>query len=109
MHHASFNFDHEQHVIAAQAHGVDGEEVGGHDALGLGAEEFSPGRTRSPWRWRKPMVSQHVRDAALGDRDAELLELPDNAQVAPAREMLSSTFPPLCRAGNYVELSRMSQ
>ena len=55
------------------------------DALGLGAEELGPGGTRSPWRWWKPMASQDVGDAALGDRDAELLQLPDDAQVAPAR------------------------
>ena len=33
---------------------------------------------------RKPMASQDIGDAALGDRDAELLQLADDAQVAPA-------------------------
>jgi hypothetical protein len=30
------------------------------------------------------MASQDIGDAALGDRDAELLQLPGDAQVAPA-------------------------
>ena len=81
---AAFDFDHEQHVVAAQQHGVDGEEVGGHDALGLGAEELGPGRTSSPWRGRKPMASQDVGDAALGDRDAELLQLARRCAGSPS-------------------------
>src|ERR1039458_7219122 len=32
---ASFQFDHEQHVAAAEQHGVDVEEVSGNDTLGL--------------------------------------------------------------------------
>ena len=43
---ASVEFDHEQDVVAPQQHGVDGEEVGRHDALRLGAEELGPGRAR---------------------------------------------------------------
>jgi hypothetical protein len=41
---ASLHFDHEQDVVAAEHDGVDGEEVGGQQALGLGAEELGPGR-----------------------------------------------------------------
>src|ERR1017187_779335 len=39
---ASLQLDHEQHVVPAEQHSVDMEEVGGHDALGLGGEEFAP-------------------------------------------------------------------
>jgi hypothetical protein len=84
VHDALFKLDHEEHVVAAEEDGVDGEEVGGHDALGLGAQELGPGWSGPPWRWWKPMTSQDVGDAALGDGDAELLQLPDDAQVAPA-------------------------
>ncbi len=35
-HDASFDLDHEQHVVATEENGVDGEEVGCHDARGLG-------------------------------------------------------------------------
>src|ERR1039458_5015144 len=40
---ASLQLDHEQHVVPAEQHSVDMEEVGGHDALGLGGEELAPG------------------------------------------------------------------
>jgi len=82
---AAFHFDHEEHVVATEEDGVDGEEVGCHDAVGLGTEELGPGRTGSPWRWGNPMASQDVCDAALGDPDAELLQLSCDTQVAPAR------------------------
>ena len=81
---ASLDFDHEQRVIAAEEDRVDGEEVGGHDALGLGTEELGPPGTSSPGRWRKAMTSQDIGDTALRDDDAELFQLPDDAQVPPA-------------------------
>jgi hypothetical protein len=34
------DLDHEQHVVATEQHGVDGEEVGGQDQLRLGMEEL---------------------------------------------------------------------
>src|SRR5664280_67882 len=43
VHHASLELDHEQHVVAPEKDRVDVEEVGGHDALGLGGEELAPG------------------------------------------------------------------
>lgn len=49
MHDTPFDFDDEEHVVAAEDHGVDGEEVGGHDVLGLGTEKLGQGR---PWRRR---------------------------------------------------------
>ena len=81
---APFHFDHEEYVVAAEKLGIDGEEVGRDDAFGLGAEELGPGRAGSPWRWRKPMAAQDIGDAALGDGDAELLQVACDAQVAPA-------------------------
>lgn len=51
----TFDFDHEQDVMAAEQHGVDGEEVGRQYALGLGAKELGPGRSAppgwGPFRW----------------------------------------------------------
>jgi hypothetical protein len=40
-HLAGLEVDEEQHVVAAQGHGVDGEEVAGDGCLG--AEELGPG------------------------------------------------------------------
>jgi hypothetical protein len=85
VHDAPLCLDHEEHVVAAEEHCIDGEEVGGHDALGLDTEELDPVRSDSAWRWRKPMTSQDFGHAALGDCDPELLHLADDAQVAPAR------------------------
>ena len=73
---APFHFDHEQYVVAAEQHGIDGEEVGSEDARGLSAEELGPGGTSSPWRWWKPMAAQDIGDAALGDGDPEFFSSP---------------------------------
>ena len=85
MHNTSFHFDDEEHVVAAQEHGVDGEEVGRNDALGLGAEELGPDRPRAPRGGSQVVGAQDVRDAVLRHGDAELLQLADDPQVAPAR------------------------
>src|SRR5512132_864877 len=37
--------DEEQHVVPAREHALDGEEVAGNDARGLGAQELAPART----------------------------------------------------------------
>lgn len=81
---APFDFDHEQHVVAPQQHGVDGEEVGGDDAPSLGAEELGPRGSVSLRRGPESVAEEDVGDTALGDRDAELLEFADDAQVTPA-------------------------
>jgi hypothetical protein len=43
VHPAGAVLDEEQHVQAAQQHGVDVEEVGGEDRLGPGVQERPPG------------------------------------------------------------------
>jgi hypothetical protein len=106
---APFELDDEQHVITAEQNGVDREEISGQDAFGLGAEELAPAGPNSPGRGSKAVTAEDAGDAALRDIDAELSKFPDDAEVAPAGEMLSSTFPPLCRAENYVEQRQMSQ
>ena len=50
---AALHLDDEEHVVTAEQHRVDMEEVGSHDALGLGGEELSPRWTLSPRsRWK---------------------------------------------------------
>jgi hypothetical protein len=39
MHHPAVHFDDEKDVVAPERHGVDVEEVGGQDALGLGTKD----------------------------------------------------------------------
>src|ERR1019366_10739369 len=80
---ASLQLDHEQHVVPAEQHSVDMEEVGGHDALGLGGEELGPGGAlTSGCRW-ETVPTQDRRDARLRHRDTEFLEFADDPEVAP--------------------------
>ncbi len=83
MHDAALRFDDEQHVVAPKEDGLDVEEVRGHNSFGLGREELGPGRALSPGcRW-ETVAAQHGRDARLRYADAELLQLADDAQIAP--------------------------
>jgi len=58
---------------------------------------------------KEPGRMKYPADRACRDADPEPAKLTLNAYTTPAGEMLSSTFLELCRAGNYVEQSRMSQ
>src|ERR1039458_9898791 len=60
---ASLQLDHEQDVVPAEQHGVDMEEVGGDDALGLGGEELAPSGARSSRSRWETMTAQDRRDA----------------------------------------------
>src|ERR1039458_2096139 len=62
---ASLQLNHEQDVVAAEQHGVDVKEVGGHDALGLGREELAPGWARSSRSRWETMTAQDRRDARI--------------------------------------------
>jgi hypothetical protein len=62
---ASLQLNHEQDVVAAEQHGVDVKEVGGHDALGLGREELAPGWARSSRSRSETVPTQDRRDARL--------------------------------------------
>jgi hypothetical protein len=83
VHDTSLQFDHEQHVVAPEENGIDMEEVGGHDALGLGRAKLAPGWTRSSGSRWETMTAQHCRNARLRHGDTELLELADDPEVAP--------------------------
>src|ERR1035437_4813671 len=88
---ASLQLDHEQHVVPAEQHSPDMEEVGGHDALGLGGEELGPGGAlTSGSRW-ETVASQHHSDARLRHSDVEFLELADDPEVTPPGVLPSET------------------
>ena len=79
---ASLELNHEQHVVAAEQHGVDVEEVGGHDALGLSREELAPGWALSSRGRFETVTAQDRSDSRLRHRYAELSHDPE---IAPTR------------------------
>jgi hypothetical protein len=81
---ASLQLDHEQHVVAAEQHGVDMEEVSRHDAFSLGRQEFAPGRTLSPGSRREAVPKRHRSHAGLRHTDPEILELADDPEISPS-------------------------
>jgi hypothetical protein len=76
--------DEDQGVQALEGHGVEVQEIGGDDAVGLGGEELAPGRTES-LRGRVDTGSmQALPDRGRGDRVAEAGKFALYAAVAPA-------------------------
>jgi len=75
--------DDEQDVMTPEGHALDGKEVRSQYGFGLGMPELAPVRTGSLWRGCKAMATENGDNACLGGGDAELLPLPDDAQVAP--------------------------
>ena len=82
-------FDEEQHVETIEQHGVDVEEVRGHDARRLGTEELTPGGAVSPGSRAEVVVVvvvlHDVGDGALGQAHTELAQLTLDAPVASPR------------------------
>ncbi len=83
--------DEEQHVEAFERDGVDVEEVGGHDARRLGAQELTPGRAASPGSRAEAVVPQNLGDGARGQVHPELAEFTLDAPVAPPRVLPGQT------------------
>ena len=73
------------------------------EGFGLGAEEGGPGGLCAPGGGFDAVFLEDLPDGGGGDFDAEGGEFPVDPPVAPLGEMLSSTFPALCGAGDYVE------
>src|ERR1039458_9718015 len=83
VHDPALHFEDDQHVVAPKEDRVDVEEVRGHNALGPLGEELGPGWALSPGcRWES-VAAHHGRDARLRHGDAELLQLADDAEIAP--------------------------
>jgi len=102
--HPTLELNHEKHIELVETDRVHDEEVSGQDALGLGGEELLPGRSTAR-SWSETVAAKDPADRARGHADSEPAQLALDADTSPAGEMLNSTFSPLCRAGNYVELS----
>jgi hypothetical protein len=72
-------------------------------ALAWEQRETGPGGGGAVGRRVDPGVVEYLPDRRGDDLDAEDEGFAVDAPVPPAREMLSSTFPGLCGAGDYVE------
>jgi hypothetical protein len=78
-------FDDEERVEPGQSDGVDVEEVGGQDGVGLGAEELGPGGSGPPCRRGDAGCVQDLPDGGGADLVAESGEFAVDASVAPNR------------------------
>jgi hypothetical protein len=98
----------EQAVQALQRHrAVDVEEISGEHRRSLRMQELPPGRVGVPLRCGQDLQRlEDPADCGRADPVAELEQFALDPLVSPALEMLSSTFPVLCEAGDYVKLSR---
>ena len=76
-------FQEEQHVQALEENRVDGEEVAGHDRVGLGGEELFPGRAGAAGCRVDAGLVQDLPDRAGGDGVAEADQFAVYAAVAP--------------------------
>jgi hypothetical protein len=84
VHPAGPELDSEQDVQRAEPDRLDGEEVEGQDAAGLGREELSP-RGAAPARGGAETFSAKDRpNRRGGDTDAELQQLAPDPHVAPS-------------------------
>ena len=79
--------DEEEDIEPAQRDRVDREreEVAGHDACGLLAEELPPGGRAAPWGGLEAVGLQHLGDRARRDPVSERKHLASDAQVPPSR------------------------
>ena len=85
---------------------VGGEEIQRQDPLRLGPQELRPARAVPARSRADASVLEDLPDRGRRHNYAENRELTMDPPVSPRLEMLSSTFPGLCEAGDYVELSR---
>ena len=77
--------DEEQHIEAFEQHGVDMEEVRGHDTRRLDTQELAPGGTVAPRSRSQALVLHDPGDGARGQAHPELEQLTLDAAVAPSR------------------------
>ena len=85
VHAAALKLDEEEHVVAAQERGLDGEEVTGDDAGRLRTQEVAPARPQASRRRSKASTRKQAANGARRDAEAELAELAGDALIAPAR------------------------
>jgi len=62
LHPARVELDEEQHIEAPRPDGLDGEEIGGEEPSGLGAQKLSPCQLAGPRCRSEPVAAQHGPD-----------------------------------------------
>ena len=77
--------DEEQHLPPAQRHRVEREEVAGHDAGGLPAQELTPGGPGTPWRGLDAVGPEHLGCRAGRHPMPEAHQLTLDALLPPSR------------------------
>ncbi len=77
--------DEEQHLPPAQRHRVEREEVAGHDAGGLPAQELTPGGRGTPWRGLDAVGPEHLGCRAGRHPMPEADQLTLDALLPPSR------------------------
>jgi hypothetical protein len=82
---SSGDVDEEQHVDPFEEDGVDGEEVAGQDAAGLGGEELLPGWAGAVGPWVDAGAVQDVPSGAGRDLVAEADQFAVDTSVPPGR------------------------
>ena len=77
--------DEEEDVEPGQPDGVDGEEVGGQDLVGVLADELAPGALAAPGSREQVVSAEDLADGEVGTAVAESEQFTLDATVAPAR------------------------
>jgi hypothetical protein len=81
---AAAELDQEEDVERGQPDGVDGEEVGGHDLVGVLPDELAPGAMTASGSREQVMAAEDLADGDVGAAVAEPEQFTLDATVAPA-------------------------
>jgi hypothetical protein len=84
VHVAGFRLHEEQHVEPFQGDGVDVEQIGGRDPVGVRFQERPPGGVGTPGCGWDPPLFQDSADRALSDAVARAPQLAVDSPVSPA-------------------------
>jgi hypothetical protein len=81
-------FDDGQAIRLGAVQQIDGEEVGGDDRFGLGAQELCPGRPGPSGHGIDPGFGEDLPDGRGCDPDAKPRKLAVDSPVSPGRVLL---------------------
>src|ERR671918_820245 len=91
MHPAGGDLDEQEHIETTKEDFIDGYEVAGDDALGLGGKELLPRGSRPSGGGVDPLALEDGPHRGRSDFDAKLFELALDAPVAPGLVLLGET------------------
>ena len=93
------DLDEEEDVEASQPYGLDCEEVGGQEGVGVLVDEVCPGAPTASGRGRDAAPAEDLGDAHVGDLEAELEQLALDSPVTPARVLTGEPKNELAQLG----------